>query len=79
MQPGPPLDSKKLPTDADPVEEAFMHTPRGFHKEGRPMVAECNRVGTLQLLVVDEADGKPTFCRVNVIGPDGNTDDYCWK
>ncbi len=53
-------------------EEAFMHTPPGFDKPGKPAVAKEPGTATLRVTIVDAATGKPTFCRVNVVGPDGN-------
>src|SRR5687767_1523828 len=67
-----PQVTRKLPPDADPAEEAFIHTPAGFSKEGRPAVAEGGQTGTVRLTVLDADTGKPTFCRVNVVGGDGN-------
>lgn len=56
-------------TDAD---EASIFTPPGFNKPGQPLRVEGKDVGQLKLIVRDEATMKPTFCRVNVIGSDGN-------
>jgi len=52
-------------------EEAFIHTPFGFHKPGKPLVA-TGKTAVLHVTVIDRATGKPTGCRVNVVGPDGN-------
>ncbi len=56
----------------NPADEAYIFTPDGFDKEGNPAVAEGDRVGHLKVTVRDRATGKPTFCRVNVVGADGN-------
>lgn len=57
---------------ADPAAEALIHTAPGADVAGEPAVAEGADAGKLQLTVIDEATGEPAFCRVNVIGPDGN-------
>ncbi len=53
-------------------DEALLFTPVGFDKVGVPKVALGSGTGTLELVILDRATGKPTRCRVNVIGPDGN-------
>jgi len=57
---------------AGPADEALIFTPPGFDKVGVPAVAEGPQAGRLRITVLDARTGKPTFCRVNVIGPDGN-------
>ncbi len=52
-------------------EEAFIHTPPGFHKPGKPLIA-TGKTAVLRVTILDRATGKPTGCRVNVVGPDGN-------
>ncbi|NOZ41381.1 MAG: CehA/McbA family metallohydrolase [Planctomycetes bacterium] len=52
-------------------EEAFMHTPPGFQKPGKAVIA-AGKTTVLQVTILDRATGKPTGCRVNVVGPDGN-------
>jgi hypothetical protein len=52
--------------------EAWMFTPPGFSRAGVPAVAAPAEAGHLRLVVRDAATGRPTPCRVNVIGPDGN-------
>lgn len=52
--------------------EAVFFTPRGFDKPGVPRTAEGDNVGHLRIVVRDAATGEPTFCRINVVGPDGN-------
>ncbi|MBM4070012.1 MAG: hypothetical protein FJ271_13825 [Planctomycetes bacterium] len=54
----------------DTAAEDAIHTPAGFQRPGKPMVAS-EATGTLEVEVVDPA-GKPTSCRVNVVGADGN-------
>jgi hypothetical protein len=61
-----------LPPDASPAEEDFIHTPAGFARPGKAAVAEGEQTGVVRLTIVDEATGRPTFARVNVVGPDGN-------
>ncbi len=58
--------------ESTPAEEAALHTPAGFAKEGRPAVAQGERIGTLQVTVLDQETGQPTLCRVNIVGADGN-------
>jgi len=61
-----------LPPDADPAEEAFIQTPAGFSKPGKPALAPTSESGTVRLTILDQATGRPTFARVNVVGADGN-------
>ena len=56
----------------NPADEALIFTPPGFDKPGKPAVANGSETGQLKIKVVDTATGKPTLCRVNVIGADGN-------
>jgi putative membrane-bound dehydrogenase-like protein len=56
----------------NPAEEASIFTPPGFEREGKPAVAEGDKVGRLNVAIVDAATGKPALCRVNVVGADGN-------
>ena len=53
-------------------DEALLFTPPGFDKVGTPKVASGPMTGKLRLTVHDGDTNEPTFCRVNVIGPDGN-------
>jgi hypothetical protein len=60
------------PTKVDPVAEAQLHTPTGFAVAGKP-ANDCGpHPGRLQVRIIDAADDGPTFCRVNVVGADGN-------
>lgn len=52
--------------------EAWMFTPTGFSRAGVPTVAPATEAGHLRLLVRDTLTGRPTACRINVIGADGN-------
>ena len=61
-----------LPPDADPAEEAFIQTPAGFSQPGKPAAAPTAESATVRLTVIDDATGRPTFARVNVVGADGN-------
>ena len=56
----------------NPADEAYIFTPPGFAKEGKPSVASGPGAGRLNVTVIDRATGKPTPCRVNVVGADGN-------
>ena len=61
-------------TDADitNADEDYVFTPRGFHKPGRMLSDPGQPAGRLDIVIRDRATGEPTFCRVNVVGPDGN-------
>lgn len=52
-------------------DDAILFTPPGFAKIGVPAVASGADVATIRLVVTDKASDKPTPCRVNVVGPDG--------
>ncbi len=56
----------------NPFDEAAIFTPPGFDREGKPAVAEGADAGRLHVTVLDRATGRPTPCRVNVVGADGN-------
>lgn len=68
----PHLKPPQRAADVDPADEAFIHTPTGFERPGEPKETKGDDVGELQVTIVDRATGKPTFCRVNVVGADGN-------
>jgi hypothetical protein len=55
-----------------PAAEALIHTAPGVSVAGVPAIAEGAQSALLNLRVVDAATDQPTYCRVNVIGPDGN-------
>jgi len=57
---------------AGPADEALIFTPPGFGKVGVPAVADGPQAGRLRITIRDTRTGQPTFCRVNVVGPDGN-------
>jgi putative membrane-bound dehydrogenase-like protein len=59
-------------SDVDPAEEAYLFTPPGFDREGKPAVATGEHTARLSVTIVDAASGRPTLCRVNVVGADGN-------
>src|SRR5262245_22783337 len=52
--------------------EAYFFTPAGFAREGMPATATGKDIGAVRILVGDRDTGRPTCCRVNVVGPDGN-------
>jgi hypothetical protein len=56
----------------DPTVEARIHTPPGFAKAGKPTVYSGDKPARLHVTIVDAATNRPTFCRVNVVGSDGN-------
>jgi hypothetical protein len=58
--------------DIEQADEDYIHTPTGFNAPGKPALATAPESATLKLTFLDEATGKPTPCRVNVIGPDGH-------
>ncbi|HEY5312065.1 MAG TPA: CehA/McbA family metallohydrolase [Pirellulales bacterium] len=60
------------PTRVDPALEARLHTPPGFSVAGRPNTTDAGTSALLQVKIVDHATGEPAFCRVNVVGSDGN-------
>jgi putative membrane-bound dehydrogenase-like protein len=71
-----PSDACKVaeysPREPTPGDEALLFTPPGFEKVGVPKSAAGSQAGQLTITIRDSATDKPTFCRVNVVGPDGN-------
>ncbi len=62
-------------TPAAPVDElgdAEVHALPQSKRVPRPAVADPERGGRLRLTVLDGESGRPTFCRINVVGSDGN-------
>ncbi len=57
------------PAPAD--DEALIVTPPGFNQPGQAKAAAGEKSGRLRLNVRDRATGRPTPCRINVVGPDG--------
>lgn len=57
--------------DIEQADEDYIHTPAGFDAPGKPAIATGPDSASLTLTFVDDASGKPTPCRVNVVGPDG--------
>jgi hypothetical protein len=53
-------------------DEAYVVTPRGFTQPGVAIVGAGANTGRLPITVCDRASGLRTFCRLNVVGPDGN-------
>jgi putative membrane-bound dehydrogenase-like protein len=53
-------------------DEALVFTPPGFSQVGKPVTATGEGLGQLDIVVRDKATGRPTPCRINVVGPDGN-------
>jgi hypothetical protein len=64
----PPAPASRV----DPAAEARIHTPPGFAGAGKPNVIDDDQAARLQVTIVDRATGEPAFCRVNVVGSDGN-------
>jgi len=52
--------------------EAVIHRAPESGSAGQPKTADVKNSGTLRLTIVDTASKSPVFCRVNVIGADGN-------
>lgn len=59
-------------TPVNPIDEAYVFTPPGFNQPGKPATVDGANKVLLDVTIVDRASGKPTPCRVNVVGPDGN-------
>jgi putative membrane-bound dehydrogenase-like protein len=53
-------------------DEAYLFTPPGFAKEGKAIIARGEQTSRLRIVVRDARSGKPTGCRINVVGADGN-------
>ncbi|HEX3726373.1 MAG TPA: hypothetical protein VHV08_09020, partial [Pirellulales bacterium] len=58
--------------EVNPRDEASIFTPAGMDREGRPAAVSGDLASQLSVTITDRSTGKPTFCRVNVIGSDGN-------
>lgn len=57
--------------DIEQTDEDYIHTPAGFDAPGKPAIATAPDSASLTLTFVDDASGRPTPCRVNVVGSDG--------
>lgn len=57
---------------ADLRHEAFLFTPTGFEREGKPAWIEGADTGEVRIVVRAADSDKPTPCRVNVVGADGS-------
>jgi putative membrane-bound dehydrogenase-like protein len=53
-------------------EEAVLFTPAGFRKPGQPVLKPPTNACRVKVTIRDAKTGEPTFCRVNVVGDDGN-------
>jgi putative membrane-bound dehydrogenase-like protein len=53
-------------------DESFVVTPPGFSRPGEARTATGAGTARLRLNVRDRATGRPTPCRLNVVGPDGH-------
>ncbi|MBG85688.1 MAG: dehydrogenase [Verrucomicrobiales bacterium] len=67
----PPRSSYTFKT-AGPDDERIIFTPPGFDQPGQAKVASGAEIGTVEVSVIDETTDQPTFCRINVVGPDGH-------
>ncbi|MCA9131600.1 MAG: CehA/McbA family metallohydrolase, partial [Planctomycetales bacterium] len=66
----PVVDYSFQPASAG--DEELIFTPPGFDSVGQPRTAQGPDTATLNLTILDTNTGKPTHCRVNVVGPDGH-------
>jgi hypothetical protein len=64
----PPAEQPRINSAA----EAFIRTPPGFSREGKPAVYSGADSVRLRVTIVDRATGQPTYRRVNVVGANGN-------
>src|SRR3954470_21221102 len=53
-------------------DDALLFTPPGFAGHGQPRTASGAAAATLRIAAVDPSTGKPTACRLNVVGPDSD-------
>lgn len=61
------------PADVDrQIAEQIIHMAPNAQVVGKPAVADPAVSGRLKITVLDLASNEPSFCRVNVVGPDGN-------
>ena len=60
------------PSRATADDEAFIITPPGFTQPGQSKTAIGEKTARLRITVRDRATGRPTPCRLNIVGPDGN-------
>lgn len=58
--------------NAGPADETLMFTAPGFDHAGAARTAPATEAGQLTITVRDGNTGRPTPCRINVVGPDGN-------
>ncbi|HEY2894702.1 MAG TPA: hypothetical protein VGJ16_10830, partial [Pirellulales bacterium] len=59
-------------SEVNPREEALIFTPPGHSQPGKPMPPPKEKSARVNVTVVELPGGKPTPCRVNVIGADGD-------
>src|SRR5437870_939145 len=52
--------------------EAIIFTPSGFDRPGKPVLATGQGTSRLKIVIRNAKTGKPTPCRLNVVGADGN-------
>ncbi len=57
---------------AQTADDALLFTPPGFKRPGRVARASGDQIGRLEIRVREAASGRPTPCRLNVVGPDGD-------
>jgi hypothetical protein len=61
----------QAPATAAEDEDFFFIAP-GFEHEGLPKIIAGENSSRVRITVLDQATGKPTPCRVAVVGPDGH-------
>ncbi|MGE3819919.1 MAG: CehA/McbA family metallohydrolase, partial [Isosphaeraceae bacterium] len=52
-------------------DDDLLFTPTGFDRPGKPATATGPEVGVVDLTILDSESNRPTPCRINVVGPDG--------
>lgn len=75
MAAGDPADAPLAEYSVKPstrADEDLIFTPEGFDAPGAAAHARGPEAGVLRLVVNDGDSGRPTPCRVNVVGPDGD-------
>ena len=63
---------QSVPLNPIADSEEIIFTPADFDKVGDPAIATGETTGSLKIVVRDGRTGEPSYCRVNVVGSDGN-------
>ena len=56
----------------DSAAEARIHIPPGFERQGKPQIYSRDDVARVHVTIIERSTGRSAFCRVNVVGADGN-------